>query len=139
MAEIIIESTPIIVNLTVVNSPINVSLTTTSNDTIYPVSVSGASSELGLTITYPSVGGTPGPQGPQGTPGGDSPYTSPVFTYTDGTLSRIDYTDGSFRLFFYLDGVLDYQDLQIFGESYVIRKTFIYSSGVLASINETII
>jgi hypothetical protein len=139
MSEIVVESTPLVVNLTVVTSPVNVSLTAVSNDIAYPVTVSEGSTEVGLTITYPSVGGTPGPQGPPGVPGGASPYTSPVFTYTENALSRIDYTDGSFRLFFYVDGALDHQDLQIFGESYVIRKTFIYSNGVLASINETII
>jgi hypothetical protein len=139
MSEIVIESTPLVVNLTVVTSPVNVSLTAISSDVDYPVTVSEGSTEVGLTVTYPSVGGTPGPQGPPGTPGGESPYTSPAFSYTDGSLSRIDYTDGSFRLFFYVDGALDHQDLQIFGESYVIRKTFIYSSGDLVSINETII
>jgi hypothetical protein len=61
--------------------------------------------------------------------------SSPVFTYTAGTLTRIDYSDGSYKIFTYNGSQLSQMDFSRAGT--VIRKTFNYSGGALASISET--
>lgn len=67
---------------------------------------------------------------------GVSNPTSPQFTYTDGVLSRIDYSDGSFKVFTYGgNGQLSAIDYTV--GAVTTRKNFVYdTNGVLLSINE---
>lgn len=52
------------------------------------------------------------------------------FTYTDGSLTRIDYADGSYKTLTYLSGVLQ----TLFNSATNQTKTFNYTGGVLTSI-----
>lgn len=67
---------------------------------------------------------------------GVSNPTSPQFTYASGVLSRIDYSDGSFKVFTYGgNGQLSTIDYTV--GSATTRKSFVYdTNGVLLSINE---
>lgn len=71
---------------------------------------------------------------------GDNRYISPSFTYNiDGTLQRIDYSDGSYKTFTYSSGRLTRIDFQIFGSATIIRKTLVYSGDTLTSITQSIV
>lgn len=61
--------------------------------------------------------------------------TSPVFAYTNGVLSGITYTDGSFKTFSYLNGKVITIDLT--RGLVKTRKTFNYIGDILNSITET--
>lgn len=98
----------------------------------------------------PGGGGAVGPQGPKGDKGdtGDQGEgglsaikgTSPEFSYNlDGTISRIDYFEGSFTEYFYTSGRLDYFDYNEVGVFPIIRKTLIYSGDTLIRIDQTIV
>ena len=66
------------------------------------------------------------------------PPQGPTFTYSGGVLDRIDYaSDGSYKLFTYTGGALSRVDHHILGR--IVRKDFVYSSGVLTSITRTVI
>ena len=59
--------------------------------------------------------------------------SEPTLTYTDGVLTRIDYPNGSYKVLSYNpDGTLGTVDYN--GE---YTKSFVYSSGILQSINVT--
>lgn len=74
-----------------------------------------------------------------GLTGGTQEETSPVFTYTSGVVSRIDYDSGNYKTFTYTSGVLTQLDYVIVGDS-TIRKVFTYNEdGTLASIAETVV
>lgn len=68
--------------------------------------------------------------------GGGIIETNPVFTYTNGLITRIDYDSGNYKILSYIDGVLVLID-------YIIglttkRKTFNFNTdGYLISIVET--
>ena len=94
------------------------------SETPSTIQLSGESTE---TIEIMTVGAQ-GPAAPE--------YIGPAFTYNvDGTLSRIDYNDGSYKLFTYSSGILDQINFFIFGGD-TIRKSFNYSGGVLSSIDQ---
>jgi len=85
--------------------------------------------------------GPTGPQGPQGEPGAPAPEAeqSPVFTYTAGVVTRIDYASGNYKLFTYTAGALTQLDHVRTGEQ-TIRKVFAYNpDGSLASITESLV
>lgn len=95
----------------------------------------------------PGPAGPMGPVGPQGAkgdkgdPGTVAPdaESSPVFSYTDGRVSRIDYASGNYKLFTYTAGVLTQLDHVRVGDT-TIRKVFAYNpDGSLASISETLV
>ena len=65
------------------------------------------------------------------------PLASPQFTYVAGVLTRIDYSDGSYKVFTYVAGVLTRIDLVRGTRTY--RKDFNYSAGNLTSIVETLL
>lgn len=68
--------------------------------------------------------------------GAGAEYIGPQFTYDgSGTLTRIDYDDGSYKEFTYADGKLTQIDFIIFGGD-TIRKTFNYTGDVLNSIDQ---
>jgi len=60
---------------------------------------------------------------------------NPIFTYTDGVLTSILYSDGPTKTFTYTSGTLTRIDLVVGSRTY--RKTFNYTSGILTSITET--
>lgn len=69
--------------------------------------------------------------------GGDGEsLTGPLFTYTDGVLTKIDYDDGTYKELTYTDGVLTQIDKIKVGDP-TIRKTFVYSGDVLMEIIQT--
>lgn len=84
-----------------------------------------------------------GPRGPGGGGGGQSASSttptikpkSPVFSYTDGLLTRIDYDDASYKLFTYDTGTLTRIDYV--KSTGTTRKDFNYTDGLLTSIVET--
>ena len=63
--------------------------------------------------------------------------TSPVFSYTNGVLTGITYTDGSFKTFTYINGKIATIDLT--RGLAKTRKTFVYTGDILSSIVETIL
>jgi hypothetical protein len=63
-------------------------------------------------------------------------FTGPSFTYDAGSLTRIDYDDGSYKEFTYSVGQLTQIDFFITGGD-TIRKTFNYTGDVLTSIDQT--
>lgn len=79
----------------------------------------------------------PGIQGPSGSGSGDT-YTSPAFTYSGSTLSRIDYSGGSYKLFEYTSGVLTKIDFHLVSGA-IKRRVFNYSGDQLESIQDSII
>lgn len=64
------------------------------------------------------------------------PPKSPVFTYTDGALTGIEYEDGSTKTLTYAGGILT--TLVFIRDGVTSTKTFNYTSGILQSINEVI-
>lgn len=62
---------------------------------------------------------------------------SPVFTYTNGSLSRVSYSSGDIKNLTYASGVLVQSDLVSNGVT--TRKEFIYSNGSLAYINQAVL
>ena len=61
---------------------------------------------------------------------------SPLFTYTGGLLTRVDYESGNYKTFTYADGQLSQSQYIRFGVT--ITKVFNYNlDGSLASITET--
>jgi len=62
--------------------------------------------------------------------------TSPVFTYTAGLLTRIDYAEGSYKDLIYTAGVLTRVDY-VQG-AVTIRKDLMYTAGQLTSITQTV-
>lgn len=86
------------------------------------------------------VPGIQGPVGPQG-PAGEDVFveSSPIFTYTDGLVTRVDYSSGNYKIFTYSSGVLVQLDY-IRTTDPTIRKVFTYNpDGSLASISESIL
>lgn len=85
------------------------------------------------------VQGEIGPQGPIGANGANAfTETDPVFTYTSGQVTRIDYASGNYKLFTYTAGVLT--QLDYVQGSATVRKTFTYNpDGTLASVTETLL
>jgi hypothetical protein len=70
----------------------------------------------------------------------DARFQSPDYSYDgDGLLSLITYSDGSTKTFTYALGKLSTIDFQIFGYSYIIRKTLIYLGDTLSRIDQTIV
>lgn len=67
----------------------------------------------------------------------DPETRGPAFTYSMGQLTRIDYDDGSFKIFSYSGGRLAQIDFTRAGITR--RKTFNYTLGILTSIDETIL
>ena len=84
----------------------------------------------------PGIQGPPGLQGPPG-PAGDEVATpiNPVFTYTDGRLTEINYDDGLYKLLAYNGDQLS--TLIYYDGFNTILKTFNYTDGILTSITET--
>lgn len=89
--------------------------------------------------------GPPGPTGPTGPagpigpagPAGGASEAGPLFTYSGGRVSRIDYDSGNYKLFTYTSGVLTRLDY-IVGAT-TTRKTFSYNpDGTLAEIVQTV-
>lgn len=74
-----------------------------------------------------------GLRGPAGPASGESPR-GPAFTYSAGVLTRVDYDDGSYKLFSYTGGALSQVDIVALGVTR--RKTFNYTAGVLTSVDE---
>lgn len=60
---------------------------------------------------------------------------SPELTYSGGLLSRIDYENGSYKVFTYNTGVLSRVDYVI--DSKTFRKDLVYYQGVLISIQDS--
>lgn len=93
-----------------------------------------------LQLAQTCAQGLPGPQGPAGPVGPAGPagagtaLVGPEFTYVGGNLARVDYDDGSYKLFTYSGGALTQIDYIKGGVTQ--RKTFNYVAGVLASIDE---
>jgi hypothetical protein len=75
-------------------------------------------------------------RGEEGGGGGGEAFReiNPVFTYTSGALTRIDYDSGNYKTFAYTDGVLT--TLVYVKDTETITKTFNYTDGVLTSITE---
>lgn len=67
----------------------------------------------------------------------DPEVRGPAFTYTSGQLTRIDYDDGSSKVFSYSGGRLSQIDFTRSGVTR--RKTFNYTLDVLTSIDETVL
>ena len=63
---------------------------------------------------------------------------SPDPTYTDEVLTRVDYSDGSYKTLTYTDGLLTQVDYVQSGFQ-TIRKTLSYTDGVWAGTVETLI
>lgn len=61
----------------------------------------------------------------------------PSFTYTNGILSRVDYSDGSFKVLTYLNNLLTQIDHVANGVTR--RKIFNYSDNKLISITDTLV
>lgn len=115
------------------------------------VSVNPPQGTIGSVTQPPSMvavvqtGGIQGIQGLKGDPGDPGQDgqdvqvpVNPVFSYTSGKLTRIDYDDGAFKKFTYNgSGVLT--QLDFFFNGGTKRKTFIYTSGILTSIDEVTI
>jgi hypothetical protein len=59
---------------------------------------------------------------------------SPVFTYTAGVLTGIEYADGSTKTLSYNSGQLT--QIDFLRDGVTTRKTFNYAAGTLASITE---
>ena len=79
------------------------------------------------------IPGPPGPPGPAG--GGGGGETNPAFTYTVGLLSRVDYADGTYKLFVYAVGRLLHVDFVT--PTATVRKAFFYNpDGSLHHITE---
>tara|TARA_R110000744_G_scaffold113959_1_gene213183 strand:- start:327 stop:701 length:375 start_codon:yes stop_codon:yes gene_type:complete len=75
-----------------------------------------------------------GPQGPRGLSGGTE-LNEPVFTYTDGQLTRIVYSGGEIKDLSYTDGQLT---SMVFNDGQTtVTKQFNYTDGLLTSITET--
>ena len=72
--------------------------------------------------------------------GGDNRYISPTFTYNvSGGITRIDYSDTSYKVFTYTGDKLTQIDFQVAGSPTIIRKTLAYSGDTLLSITQTIV
>lgn len=84
--------------------------------------------------------GAQGPAGPAGPKGDPAPTeSSPVFTYTDGRVSRIDYASGNYKTFTYTAGVLTQLDYVRPGQA-TIRRAFAYNpDGTLSSVTQTVL
>jgi|JFJP01.1.fsa_nt_gi hypothetical protein len=82
--------------------------------------------------------GEQGDTGPVGPSGDGFTESNPVFTYTDGLISRIDYLSGNYKVFTYVDSVLTQLDY-VMGST-TKRKTFNWTNdGILANIVEIIL
>jgi hypothetical protein len=93
----------------------------------------GAQGPIGPTGP-PGPEGPRGSQGPQGAPAFEE--SGPVFTYSSGVLSRVDYDSGNYKTFSYSSGKLTQVDYVKSGTT--IRKTFFYDvDGSLAEIIQT--
>jgi hypothetical protein len=76
-----------------------------------------------------------GPAGVQGAP--ELVETGPSFTYTSGTLTRIDYDSGNYKLLSYQGGNLATLDY-VRASKPTIRKTFNYDAqGNLIAVDQT--
>jgi hypothetical protein len=113
--------------------PTNLSLLDTAKTTI----LVGDTNNIVVTST---LAGPPGPQGPKGDKGekGDSAVPPPVdanFIYSDGKLIRVDYVDGSYRIFTYSGDKL----VQVVYTKDSINKTrtLNYSGNILVSVVNT--
>jgi hypothetical protein len=73
--------------------------------------------------------------GTQGPPGDSFFEINPVFSYTNGNLTRIDYESGNYKTFAYSNGALSV--LTYYTSEKVITKTFAYTNGALTSIVQT--
>jgi hypothetical protein len=73
--------------------------------------------------------------GTQGPSGEAFQEINPVFTYTNGNLTRIDYESGNYKTFAYSDGALSV--LTYYTDEKVVTKTFNYTNGALSSIVQT--
>ena len=60
--------------------------------------------------------------------------TNPSFTYTDGQLTRIDYSGGEYKTFTYTNGLLT--EMRFSSGAGLLTKTFTYSNGDLVNISE---
>ena len=60
---------------------------------------------------------------------------NPVFSYTNGNLTRIDYESGNYKTFEYADGALSV--LTYYTTEKVITKNFYYTNEALTSIVQT--
>ena len=82
--------------------------------------------------------GIPGPPGPPGPGGGGAGETNPAFTYAAGSVTRIDYASGAYKLFTYTAGVLTQLDYVV--GAVTTRKTFTYNpDGTLAAISQAVL
>lgn len=74
-------------------------------------------------------------QGPQGPPGPSATtLNNPVFSYTDGLLTEIQYGGGEIKDLSYVDGILVTVLFDNLGT--ITTKTLNYTNGVLTSITE---
>lgn len=78
--------------------------------------------------------GPQGPVGPQGPPGPGGP-TGPLITRSGGLISRIDYDDGTYKLFAWTGLLLARVDY-IHG-AVTTRKTMVYSGNDLIEVIQT--
>lgn len=67
----------------------------------------------------------------------DDPLKSPVFTYTGDNLTGVTYSDGSTKVLTWTGSNLSQLDLIRGGVT--TRKIFVYTSGKLTSITETVL
>lgn len=65
------------------------------------------------------------------------PSTDPTMTYVDGKLSRVDYSDGSYKLFEYAGGLLVQVDS--FKDGQHTRKVMVYNNGILTSVQDYVL
>jgi hypothetical protein len=63
-------------------------------------------------------------------------YKSPELTYTDGAITRIDYSDSTYKTLTWSAGLLSQID-HVRPTLTTIRKVFSYTDGILQSVTET--
>lgn len=69
------------------------------------------------------------------TGGATAAETNPVFVYTAGILTQVNYASGNFKQLTYTAGLLTRLDYVV--GAVTIRKTFNYVAGVLTGITQT--
>lgn len=111
---------------------VNVGTTVTvTNGTPASVTNSGTAGNVILDFVIPA-----GPQGAMGPVGENE--KGPLFTYSGGSVSRIDYDSGNYKLLTYTTGRLT--QLDYIKGGLTIRKTFLYNlDGTLNEIVEAIL
>jgi hypothetical protein len=71
--------------------------------------------------------------------GSSAAPSSPVFTRTNNKLTRVDYSDSSYKLFNYYPNNVKLHTIDYYNNNKVYRRTFNYVDGLLHDIQDTII